>query len=363
MTEEAYMREALRLAMNAVGRTSPNPMVGAVVVKDGRIVGAGWHRKAGTPHAEIHALRMAGELAKGATLFVTLEPCVHTGRTGPCTEAIIEAGISRVVAAMEDPNPVVSGRGLQKLREAGVETDCGLLAAEARRLNEAFVTWVTERRPFTTLKMAMTLDGKIATASGESQWITGERSRLFGHELRDRNDAIMVGIGTVLTDKPSLTTRLPGGNVHHPCRVVLDSHARTPSDAPFMSDRLAPVVIVVTEAAPKERTERLRALGAEIFCAGAGPKVELPLLMRHLAENNICSLLVEGGGTVHFSMLRARLTDKICAFIAPMMLGGREAPTAVGGEGFSHLADAVRLSDIEIETLDGDLCLQGYVVR
>ena len=363
MQDKEYMREALRLAQNAIGRTSPNPMVGAVVVKDGRVVGAGWHRKAGTPHAEIHALRMAGDLAHGATLYVTLEPCVHTGQTGPCTEAILEAGVKRVVAAMEDPNPLVSGRGLQRLRAAGVEVECGLLESEARRLNEAFVTWVTERRPFVTLKMAMTLDGKIATTSGESQWITGERSRLHGHELRDRHDAILVGIGTVLKDKPSLTTRLPDGNGRHPCRVVLDSHARTPLDTPFLLDGLAPVLIAVTESAPEERVKRLRDFGAEVLCAGNGPEVDLSYLMQALAEKHICSLLVEGGGTVHFSFLSAGLADKVCAFIAPRLLGGRSALTVVEGGGFSRLSDAVRLSDIEIETLDSDLYLQGYVVR
>ena len=355
------MREALRIAAHGRGRTSPNPMVGAVLVKDGRIVGEGWHRKAGTEHAEIHALRMAGDLAHGATLYVTLEPCSHTGRTGPCAKAVIEAGVRRVVAAMEDPNPLVSGRGFQMLREAGVEVACGLLEPEARRLNEAFLTWVTKKRPFVTLKMAMTLDGKTATAGGESKWITGEEARLRGHILRDENDAILVGIGTVLADRPSLTTRLPEVNGKNPLRIILDSKARTPLDEPMLHDGAAPVLIATTETAPKENVERLRAAGAEVLFAGAGQTVDLPLLLQSLGERKICSLLVEGGSTVHFSFLQEKLVDKIYAFIAPMLVGGKGATPAVGGEGFSRLADAARLTDIKTETIGADLCVSGYI--
>ena len=357
------MREALRLAALGRGRTSPNPMVGAVLVRDGRVVGAGWHRKAGTEHAEVHALRMAGDLARGATLFVTLEPCSHTGRTGPCAKAVIEAGVRRVVAAMGDPNPLVSGRGFQMLRDAGIEVSCCLLEAEARRLNEAFLTWVTEKRPFVTLKMAMTLDGKTATAGGESQWITGEEARLRGHVLRDENDAILVGIGTVLADRPSLTTRLPDGNGKNPLRVVLDSRARTPLDTPMLHDGAAPVWIAATEAAPPENVKRLREAGAEVIVAGAGEAVDLPLLLRTLGEKNICSLLVEGGSTVHFSFLRAGLADKVFAFVAPMLVGGKGATPAVGGEGFSRLADAARLADMKMEMVGNDICISGYIEK
>ena len=363
MGEEQYMREALRLAALGRGRTSPNPMVGAVLVRDGRVVGAGWHRKAGTEHAEIHALRMAGELARGATLFVTLEPCSHTGRTGPCAKALIEAGVRRVVAAMEDPNPLVSGRGFQMLREAGTEVSCGLLEQEARRLNEAFLTWVTKKRPFVTLKMAMTLDGKTATAGGESQWITGEEARLRGHEMRDETDAILVGIGTVLADRPSLTARLPDGNGKNPLRIILDSRARTPMDLPMLHDGAAPVLIAATEAAPEENVRRLRETGAEVLFAGAGPTVDLPLLLRTLGERKICSLLVEGGSTVHFSFLRDGLADKVCVFLAPMLVGGKGATPAVGGEGFSRLADAARLTGIETEMLGNDFFVSGYIAK
>ncbi|WP_432647326.1 bifunctional diaminohydroxyphosphoribosylaminopyrimidine deaminase/5-amino-6-(5-phosphoribosylamino)uracil reductase RibD, partial [Mitsuokella sp.] len=216
------MREALELARNAEGRTSPNPMVGAVIVREGRIIAAGWHRKAGTPHAEVHALRMAGELAKGATLYVTLEPCSHYGRTGPCAKAVAEAGIKRVVIAMKDPNPLVSGRGIAILEDAGVEVKCGVLEEEAKKLNEVFFKWVPKKMPFVVLKTAMTLDGKIATYTGESQWITSEASRLRVHEYRDIYDSILVGIGTVLRDDPSLTTRLPDRTGKNPVRAIVD---------------------------------------------------------------------------------------------------------------------------------------------
>ena len=226
-----YMREALRIAHHAEGRTSPNPLVGAVIVRDGRIIAEGWHRKAGTPHAEVHALRMAGDLARGATLYVTLEPCAHYGRTGPCAKAVAEAGIARVVVALLDPNPKVAGKGVAILRDAGIKVRVGVLEEEARRLNEVFLHWITTGLPFTVLKTAMTLDGKIATATGDSQWITNEASRLRVHAMRDRSDAILVGIGTELHDNPSLTTRLPDGAGNNPIRIIVDSQARAPLDA------------------------------------------------------------------------------------------------------------------------------------
>ncbi len=354
------MREALRLAQNAAGRTSPNPLVGAVLVREGRIVAEGWHRRAGEDHAEIQALKMAGELARGATLYVTLEPCAHQGRTGPCVKALIEAGVRRVVVAMEDPNPQVSGRGLAELRAAGIEVETGVLEKEARHLNETFCKWITTRTPFVTLKMAMTLDGKIATAVGESQWITGEAARRRGHEMRDRVDAILVGIETVLADDPSLTARLPEGS-RNPVRVILDSQARTPLTARLLHDDAAPVLIAVTEWASEERLEQLRAAGAEIIFCGDGTRVDIGILLKRLGEREICSLLVEGGGHVHFSFLREGLADKVCAFIAPRIVGGAKAPSVVSGDGFAHLNEAVRLRDMSAEFVGKDLCLTGYV--
>ena len=358
------MREALELARNAEGRTSPNPMVGAVIVREGRIIAAGWHRKAGTPHAEVHALRMAGDLAKGATLYVTLEPCSHYGRTGPCAKAVAEAGIKRAVIAMKDPNPLVSGRGIDKdvalMERLGVEVKCGVLEEEARKLNEVFLKWVPKKMPFVVLKTAMTLDGKIATYTGESQWITSEASRLRVHEYRDIYDSILVGIGTVLRDDPSLTTRLPDRTGKNPIRVIVDSQARTPLTAKVVTDGKARTIIAVTEQAPLDRVNALKKAGAEVITAGDGEHVDLRTLMQKLGQMEICSVFVEGGGRINFSLLKEGLVDKVYAFIAPKVIGGSEALTPVEGEGFASLHDAVAFGDIEVEKIDGDILLTAY---
>ena len=359
MTDEIFMREALRIARNAEGRTSPNPLVGAVVVREGKIVAEGWHRRAGTPHAEIHALNMAGELARGATLYVTLEPCSHFGRTPPCARAIVDAGISRVVAAMTDPNPQVAGRGFEILRSAGIQVEVGTLEAEARRLNEVFIKWVTRKLPFVTLKFACSLDGKIATVGGESQWISGIESRTFTHRLRDTNDAILVGVGTVIADNPSLTTRLVEGK--NPVRVIVDSRARTPPDSTVVTDKSARTIIATTSRAPEEKLSALKSRGVEIITAGDGEHVDLEILMRALAERELTSVLVEGGGTIHFAMLKAGLVDKVLAFVAPKILGGANALTAVAGAGFEKLSDAVSLKDLTTERFGDDILISGYV--
>lgn len=357
------MRVALQMARNAEGRTSPNPLVGAVIVRDGRIVAAGWHRKAGTPHAEIHALNMAGNLAKGATLYVTLEPCAHYGRTGPCAKAVAEAGIARTVIAMKDPNPLVAGKGIKILENAGVAVVCGVLETEAAVLNEVFLKWIAHKLPFVILKTAMTLDGKIATATGQSQWITNESSRHRVHEWRDNYDGILVGIGTVLKDDPSLTTRIPGRKGKNPVRIIVDSRARTPLHAKVVTDGQARTVIVVTEHAPAERIAALKNAGVEILTAGSGKQVDLRKMMQQLGQQEICSILVEGGGRLNYSLLEAGLVDKIHAFIAPKLVGGQNALTPVEGEGFSHLSDAVKLERLTAEPLAGDILLTGYVVR
>lgn len=358
MTDEIFMREALRIARNAEGRTSPNPLVGAVIVKDGKIIAEGWHRQAGTPHAEIHALNMAGELSRGATLYVTLEPCSHFGRTPPCAQAVIDAGISRVVAAMSDPNPKVAGRGFELLRAAGVKVEVGLLEAQARRLNEVFIKWVTRRLPFVTMKFACSLDGKIATSTGESQWISGIESRRFTHHLRDLNDAILIGVGTVLADNPSLTTRLVEGK--NPVRVIVDSKARTPLESMVVNDKSARTIIATTSKAPQEKISALKACGVEVITVG-DELVDLKLLMRTLAEREITSVLVEGGGTIHFAMLSAGLVDKVMAFVAPKIIGGVNSLTAVEGAGFEKLSDAINLKDITTTTLGEDILISGYV--
>ena len=360
MIDEYFMREALRAARHAIGRTSPNPMVGAAVVREGRIVSIGWHRAAGTPHAEVHALKMAGGLARGATLYVTLEPCSHYGRTPPCVDAVINAGIARVVAAMSDPNPKVAGRGFERLRQAGIGVTVGVLEDEARRLNEVFLKWITTGLPFVMLKTAMSLDGKIATSTGQSKWITSEAARRRVHEWRDEFDAIMVGIGTVFADNPSLTTRLDRPT-RNPIRIIVDSRARTPVDSNVVSDHQSKTIIAVTERAPTENIDRLRAEGVEIITASDGDHVDLRRLMKELAAQEITSVMLEGGGTLNFSMLRAGLVDRINAFIAPKMIGGRTALTAVEGEGFSELDQAVELIDVETEMIGGDVLIGGYV--
>ena len=357
--DEKFMSEALKIAKNAVGRTSPNPLVGAVIVKDGRIIAEGWHRKAGTPHAEIHALNMAGELAKNSTLYVTLEPCSHFGRTPPCANKIVESGISRVVVATLDPNPKVAGRGIKILQDAGIKVDVGILENDAKILNEVFFKWVTKKIPFVTAKFACSIDGKISTVSGESQWISCEESRKFTHKLRDINDAIMVGVGTVLADNPSLTTRLENFG-KNPVRVVVDSLAKTPSDSKIIRDGLSETILAVTENAPTEKIEALKNFGAEIIFCGSGDKVDLKILMRELAEREITSVLVEGGGTLHFSLLKENLVDKIFAFVAPKIIGGKNALTAVEGEGFEKLSDAVQLENLTAEKLGEDILISGY---
>ena len=361
--DEMFMREALRIARNAEGRTSPNPLVGAVIVRDGSIVAEGWHRKAGTPHAEVHALRMAGDLAKGATLYVTLEPCAHVGRTGPCAVAVRDAGIRRVVVAMSDPNPLVAGKGIQILRDAGVEVTVGVCEAEARQLNEVFLHWITTGQPFVVLKTAMTLDGKIATAAGASKWITGEAARLRVHELRDRYDAILAGIGTALADDPSLTTRLPDRTGKNPVRIIVDSNARLPLTSNVVTDGQAQTIVAVTEAAPEERVAALRAHGVDVLTCGTGSHVDLVQLMQELGRREIASVLVEGGGTVNFSLLAAGLVDKVHAFVAPKIVGGRTAKTPVEGEGCAQLADSVQLTRLTAESVGSDVLLTGYVER
>lgn len=355
------MREALRIARNADGRTSPNPLVGAVIVKEGKIIAEGWHRQAGTPHAEIHALNMAGELAQDATLYVTLEPCSHFGRTPPCAKRIVEAGIKRVVTAMQDPNPKVAGRGFEILRSAGIQVDVGILEAEARKLNEIFIKWITRKLPFVTLKFACSLDGKIATVGGESQWITCAESRRFSHHLRDINDAILVGVGTVLADNPSLTTRLVEGK--NPVRVIVDSTARTPLDSKVVTDKSARTLIATTSKALPDKISAFEACGVEVITAGDGERVDLKILMQELAQREITSVLVEGGGTIHFSMLNAGLVDKILAFVAPKIIGGANALTAVEGAGFAKLSDAVGLKNFTAEQLGNDILLSGYVTE
>ena len=357
------MQQALQIAAYAAGRTSPNPLVGAVIVKDGRVVGQGWHRKAGTEHAEIHALRQAGELAAGATIYVTLEPCSHYGRTGPCSKALIDARIKRVVIAMLDPNPLVAGKGVAMLKAAGIEVETGLLQEQAERLNEVFLKWIITKMPFTVMKTAMTLDGKIATAAGNSKWISNEVSRRRVHELRDVYDGILVGIGTVLADDPALTTRLASQSGKNPLRIVVDSRARTPLTAKVVTDGQAETLIAVTVAAEAAKVEALRQAGVEVLVVNDGQQVDLKQLFCRLGERGICSIFVEGGALINYSLLKAGLIDKVYSFIAPKMVGGSSAPGPVGGDGVETLDQAFLLEDVETELLAGDILVSGYINR
>ncbi len=354
------MREALGLARRGAGATSPNPMVGAVVVAGGKIVGRGYHPRAGDLHAEVFALQEAAGRERGATLYVTLEPCVHSGRTPPCIEAIISAGIHRVVVAMEDPDARVSGQGLRRLAEAGIGTTVGVGEHEARQLNEAYIKHRTLGLPFVTAKWAMTLDGRIATRSGESRWISGEASRLLTHELRAVSDAILVGIGTVLADDPALTARIPGA-VRAPRRIILDSTLRIPTDARALAQDGTPVIVATTSRARTAARKALEARGIEVLEAqGPGGRVDLGALLRELGRRDVLSLLVEGGGTVHGAFIDAGLVDKVLVFIGPQIVGG-PAPGPVGGAGVEALARAWRLAGATVRQLDHDVVIEGYV--
>ena len=366
-----HMRLALQLARRGYGATSPNPMVGAILVKGGKVIGRGWHRRAGRPHAEIEALCDAhkrGHNSKGATLYVTLEPCCTHGRTPPCTDAIIAAGIKRVVVGAVDPNPKHSGRGFKILRRAGLEVMTGVLAEECAHLNEAFNHWVIHRTPFVTVKAAMTLDGKIATPSGESKWITGREARAYGMKLRQGSDAILVGINTILKDDPSLTvrTKMKNGSwkMAKPIRrVVLDSLARTPLTAKVVSDEHAALTtIVVSKQAPQKRIAALAQCVNVLVAPRKDSALGLHWLLRKLGAENVTNLLVEGGGEVNASFLLGGFAQRVAFFYAPKILGGRDSRKGVAGNGVKKLSEVIQLSDIEWRKLGPDLLLTAKVV-
>ena len=357
------MREALQLARLGAGTASPNPMVGAVVVSGDRIVGRGYHVRPGSSHAEVLALEEAGTAARGATLYVTLEPCAHWGRTPPCTDAILRGGIHRVVVAMEDPDPQVRGRGLRRLTEAGIEVHVGVAADAARRLNEAYVKHRTTGLPFVTAKWAMSLDGRIATRTGDSRWISGPASRALAHELRAVSDAILVGIGTVLADDPQLTARdLPQGRPvpRQPARVILDSHLRIPLGARVLARDGAPVLVATTGRARPDARRALEQAGADVIVAdGPGGRVDLLSVLAELGRRGVTGLLVEGGAAVHGACFDAGLVDKVVVFVAPVILGG-PAPTPVGGAGVERLVQAWRLTSVAVRQVEHDLVVEGY---
>ncbi len=366
MSNDAFwMRRALRLARKVVGWTSPNPPVGAVIVKGNSLIAEGCHEGAGKPHAEAVALAKAGKEAEGATLYVTLEPCDHYGRTPPCTQAIIAAKIRRVVVGTVDPNPIVNGSGIARLKEAGIEVTVGVLEKEAKELIAPFAKFITQRIPFVTLKLAMSADGKIATKTRESKWLTGELARKFAHRLRHEHDAVMVGVGTVLADDPQLNVRFVRGKVKQPIRVVVDSQAMTPPTAKVIRSANSPCIIAVTEKAPTERIEQLSNAGAEVWRLplDSNGQVDLFELLKRLAERDVVSLLVEGGSELSGSFLKQHLVDRVIFFIAPLLIGGRNAVPAIGGEGFEKLRDAVRLSEVKFRKLGDDFVLMASVEK
>lgn len=371
MTDNLYMQKALDLAARFKGRTSPNPMVGAVIVKGNKVIAEGYHRKAGTPHAEIVALKKAGPGAKGAALYVNLEPCCHMEkRTPPCTKAIIKSGIKKVVVAMTDPNPKVSGKGLKELRRAGIMTRTGLLKEKARKLNEAFIKYISKKEPFVILKIAQSLDGKIAAAGGESKWITGPKARARVHRLRNEIDAVLVGIGTVKKDNPSLDCRVRGGR--DPYRIIVDSRLQISLNAKVLKHNDGRTIIAATEKADKQKIASLINKGCRVLVIKTAEvkdaalrrerqQVDLKGLMKELGKLEITSVMIEGGSSISASALSSKIVDKVMFFTAPKIIGGADAVPSVGGKSPALLKNAIKLKDMQATAFGNDILLEGYI--
>lgn len=355
--EEVWMRRALDLAKRGTGTVSPNPLVGAVLVAGGAVVGQGWHQAPGSPHAEVRALEEAGARARGATLYVTLEPCSHFGRTPPCAPRVAQAGVSRVVAALKDPNPLVDGEGLAILKRAGVEVSVGVLAEQAARQNASFLKHVRTGMPHVTLKMAASLDGKVAARDGTSRWITGQEARLEVHRMRAAADVVMVGAGTALRDDPALTVRLPGHSGRAPLRVVVDGRGVVPETHQVFTDGLAPTLVATTEGAPAERRQAWRGGGAEVLVLDdAGSSLISPAsLLAALGKRDLRRVLVEGGPTLAWELVQAGLVDEVVLFLAPVLIGGSGAPGVLMGEGVATVAEALALDVQEVTAVGGDI--------
>jgi diaminohydroxyphosphoribosylaminopyrimidine deaminase/5-amino-6-(5-phosphoribosylamino)uracil reductase len=363
--DDVWMRRALELAERGAGLVSPNPLVGAVLVRDGEVVGEGWHRGPGLPHAEPVALEQAGERARGATLYATLEPCAHQGRTPPCVPRLVAAGIERAVVAILDPNPIVDGRGLSGLREAGIAVEVGTLGRESQRQNAGFLKHVLSGLPHVTLKMAASLDGKVAARDGSSRWITGEAARADVHRLRAAAGAIVVGAGTVLADDPSLTVRHPEFPGRTPLRVIVDGSGTVPVSRTLFTDGAAPTLVATSESAPADRLESWREAGADVLVlGGARPEaVALDRLMSELGKREIQRVLVEGGPTLGWELVRAGLIDQIVLFLAPILVGGRDAPSVLMGDGIASIADPHRLEIVEVARVGDDIKVVADVHR
>ncbi len=355
----SFMKRALSLAAKGRGTTSPNPMVGALVVKNGKIISEDYHKKAGEPHAEALAILSAAERAKDATLYVTLEPCCHKDkRTPPCTNAIINSGIKKVFIAMKDPNPKVSGKGVEELKKHGIEVIFGILEDSAKRLNEVYIKYITKRTPFVILKTAMTLDGKIATPEGQSKWITGEAARKIVHQMRSSVDAVLTAVGTVKADNPELTARIKGGR--NPKRIVIDPNLETPLD--FKIFDLPPETIVVTKKGQGSRDKARELIGKGVkIIEYEGERVDLKWLMKKLGEMEITSVMIEGGSSLNAYALQDGIVDKAVFFIAPKIIGGKDSIPAVGGKTFRKLEEAVMIKDMKVKRVGQDLMIEGYI--
>jgi diaminohydroxyphosphoribosylaminopyrimidine deaminase/5-amino-6-(5-phosphoribosylamino)uracil reductase len=361
MEKNHFMQQAMLLAAKARGRTSPNPMVGAVIVKGRRIIGKGYHKKAGTDHAEIIAIKKAGKRVKGSTLYVNLEPCCHREkRTPPCTDAIIRAGIKKVVVAMVDPNPMVSGKGIEKLRASGIMVDHGIMEIEAKRLNEAYIKFITTKKPFVILKIAQSIDGKIATANGESKWITCERARHYVHKLRNEVDAVLVGAGTVMKDNPLLTCRIKGGK--NPYRIIVDSALKIPLNANVLRLNDGKTIIATTQNSNHNKIKKIISLGHHVIITkNKDGKVDLKALIKNLGRLDITSIMVEGGSSINASALQNHIVDKILLFIAPKIIGGVDSVPSIGGFSPSSLRKITKIKNIKIRKIGEDTIIEGYL--
>lgn len=353
MNDRTYMTMAINLAKGAIGQTSPNPVVGAVIVKNNEILGMGAHLKAGEPHAEVHAIRMAGEKTNGATMYVTLEPCSHHGKTPPCADLVIQSGIKKVFVGTTDPNPLVAGRGIEKLKKAGIEVELGLMQQEAAEINKVFFHYIRTGLPYVTLKTAMSLDGKTATVTGESQWISGAESREDVHLYRHQHDAILVGINTVLKDDPSLTTRLSSGG-KNPVRVILDTNLRIPIQAKIVNDEQSASWIITGSNIDEQKRKILLEKGVKVLSTGE-PTIPISKLLRLLGEHGLTSLYVEGGSGVHGSFLTEKAFQQLIVYLAPKLIGGKGAPTSFGGEGITSISEALALNIKDISKIGQDI--------
>jgi diaminohydroxyphosphoribosylaminopyrimidine deaminase / 5-amino-6-(5-phosphoribosylamino)uracil reductase len=357
-----WMARAIRLADKGRGWVNPNPLVGAILIKNGNSIGEGYHAFFGGPHAEVNAISNSSEAVKGSTLVVTFEPCIHQGKTPPCAPLIVEKGITEVIVGMKDPNPLVNGKGIDYLLSHGVKVLSGVMENEVKQQNEIFLKFITTHVPFCILKTAMTLDGKIATSTGESKWISGERSRKSVHDLRHQVSALMVGINTILKDDPALNVRREGKKNRDPLKVILDSTGKIPITANVLTHEPQLTLVATSLEMPKEKRKELERLGAQVVvCPAVNKKVDLRFLLQMLGEMDIDSILIEGGSTVAFSALKQGIVDKFIGFIAPKIVGGVDAPAAVGGEGFPALSDALMLHRLKMKRMGDDIYVEGYL--